>query len=160
MKAQIFKLANWLIMSVISLLGFSACSVIDNQTEMCMYGTPTVDYKAEGSVTDEDGNPVKGIEVKVALTDWKQETATANGGIVYSGKNGSFTTAEYDDEPLFSLTVTDVDGAENGGEFESQVIDLTKMKPVLDETNAKGWYRGVYVYNVQIQLTKKSANNE
>ena len=160
MKAQIFKLANWLIMSVISLLGFSACSVIGNQTEMCMYGTPTADYKAEGSVTDEDGNPVKGIEVKVALTDWKQETATANGGIVYSGKNGSFKTAEYDDEPLFSLTVTDVDGAENGGEFESQVIDLTKMKPVLDETNAKGWYRGVYVYNVQIQLTKKSANNE
>lgn len=158
MKAKLTNLVQWLIMAVISLLGFSACASSENQLEM--YGTPTADYKADGRVTDEDGNPVKGIEVKVALTDWKQETATANGGIVYSDKNGSFTTAEYDDEPFFSLTVTDVDGAENGGEFESQVIDLTKMKPVLDETNAKGWHRGVYVYNVQIQLTKKSANNE
>ena len=159
MKAQIFKLANWLIMSVISLLGFSACSIIGNQTEM--YGTPTSDYKANGCVTDEDGKPIKGIEVKVLLTDWRQESATANGGVVYSRMDGTFETIKYnDDERLYSLTITDVDGAENGGEFETKVIDLTKMKPNLDNTNAKGWYRGVYVYNVEIQLTKKAADNE
>ena len=158
MKAKLTNLVQWLIMAVISLLGFSACSKTDDKM-VCMYGTPTFDYQAEGYVADEEGNPIEGIQLKVTLGNTSNDSAEEK--ITYSDKDGKFVTPKYLDQMIFSLTAEDVDGAKNGGEFKTKEIDLTKMKPELDETNADNWYWGVNVYkNILIVMSKKTADKE
>ena len=163
MKAKITNFANWLLTSVISLLGFSACS--NGGGMMLMYGTPTFDYQADGRVVDEEGKPIEGIQVKITLGDeWssKIDGTQVDGGVIYSGKDGSFMTNKFANIKIYSLTATDVDGEKNGGEFETQEIKLT-MKPTLEEGSKKGdsWYMGVNKFeNIEIVMTEKAAEEE
>ena len=163
MKAKITNFANWLLASVISLLGFSACS--NGGGMMLMYGTPTFDYQADGRVIDEEGKPIEGIQVKVTLSDeWssKIDGTQVDGGVIYSGKDGSFMTKKFANIKIYSLTATDVDGEKNGGEFETQEIKLT-MRPTLEEGSKKGdsWYMGVNKFeNIEIVMTEKAAEEE
>ena len=155
MKAKLSNASQWILTVIISLLGFSGCS--KEEEMLCMYGSPTVDYKAEGCITDEAGNPIEGICVKVEIFD------NLNGSqikTVYSGGDGLFITPKYRNQHILSLTATDVDGDKNGGEFNDKKINLQNMQPDQDKTNADGWYQGIRTYNVDIQLTKKSADNE
>ena len=162
MKAKITKFANWLLTAVISLLGFSAC---DNGGMMLMYGTPTFDYQADGRVVDEEGNPIEGIRVKVTLGNaWstKIDGTQVEGGVVYSGKDGSFTTKKFEDIEIYSLTAIDVDGEKNGGEFETQEIRVDLLKPTTEKGDRKGdWYFGVQKYeNIEIVMTEKVTQEE
>ena len=156
MKAKLSNATQWILTAIISLLGFSGCS--KEEEMLCMYGTPTADYKAEGVVTDEDGNPIEGIKVRVELQSYINNSTEKKA--VYSGDDGQFITPKYFNLEILSLTATDIDGDKNGGEFEEKVINLQDMTPLLDKTDADGWYRGVYNYKVDFKLTKKSADNE
>ena len=158
MKAKLSNASQWILTAIISLLGFSACSGSLSNEQPDMYGTPTADYKAEGSVTDEEGNPIEGIKVKVELRGYYNNSSETKS--VYSGGDGQFITPQYRDQEIISLTAIDIDGGNNGGEFEDKTINLQGIKPTLDKSNADGWYQGVKTYNVDIQLTKKSADNE
>ena len=162
MKAKITKFANWLLTAVLSLLGFSAC---DNGGMMLMYGTPTFDYQADGRVVDEEGTPIEGIRVKVTLGDeWstKIDGTQVEGGVVHSGKDGLFTTKKFEDIEIYSLTAIDVDGEENGGEFETQEIRVDTLKPTKEKGDRKGdWYFGVQKYeNIEIVMTEKVTQEE
>ena len=54
----------------LALLGFSCGSVDDNDDEiLLMYGSPYGTYEIKGSVTTEDGKPVKGAVVRVTNHD-------------------------------------------------------------------------------------------
>lgn len=156
MKAKLSNATQWILTAIISLLGFSGCS--KEEEMLCMYGTPTADYKAEGVVTDEDGNPIEGIKVRVELQSYINNSPEKRA--VYSGDDGQFITPKYFNLEILSLTATDIDGDKNGGEFEEKVINLQDMTPLLDKTDADGWYQGVYNYKVDFKLTKKSADNE
>ena len=59
MKAKLSNASQWILTAIISLLGFSGCS--KEEEIPLMHGSPTVDYKAEGCITDEAGNPIEGI---------------------------------------------------------------------------------------------------
>ena len=156
MKAKLSNATQWILTAIISLLGFSGCS--KEEEMLCMYGTPTADYKAEGVVTDEDGNPIEGIKVRVELQSYINNSTEKKA--VYSGDDGQFITPKYFNLEILSLTATDIDGDKNGGEFEDKTINLQGIKPTLDKSNADGWYQGVYNYKVDFKLTKKSADNE
>ena len=155
MKTKLSQLTQWLLTAVIALLGFSAC---EDKTDPLMYGSPTADYKAEGIVADEDGNPIEGIQIKAEMKSVL--TGDLDSQIVYSDDNGKYATEKHYEKRLLTLTVTDIDGEENGGEFEEMTINLQELKPVLDKTDADGWYIGVRNYKVDFKLTKKSADNE
>lgn len=155
MKEKMSNATQWILTAIISLLGFSGCS--KEEEMVCMYGSPTVDYKAEGCVTDEGGNPIEGICVKVEIYDHLSGSEIKT---VYSGEDGLFITPKYRNKKILSLTATDVDGNKNGGEFNEKKVDLQNMQPDKDKTNADGWYQGIRTYNVDIKLTKKSADNE
>ena len=162
MKAKITKFANWLLTAVLSLLGFSACS---DERMMYMYGTPYYDYQADGRVVDEEGTPIEGIQVKVTLgNEWstKIDGTQVEGGVVYSGKDGLFTTKKFEDIEIYSLTAIDVDGEENGGEFETQEIRVDTLKPTKEKGDRKGdWYFGVQKYeNIEIVMTEKVTQEE
>lgn len=159
MKTKLSQLTQWLLTTVIALLGFSACEdKTDPLDTPLMYGSPTADYKAEGIVADEDGNPIEGIQIKAEMKSVL--TGDLDSQIVYSDDNGKYATEKHYEKKLLTLTVTDIDGEENGGEFEGMTINLQELKPVLDKTDADGWYIGVCNYKVDFKLTKKSADNE
>ena len=159
MKNKLSQLTQWLLTAVIALLGFSACDDKNDPSDLpLMYGTPTADYKAEGVVTDEDGNHIKGIQIKAEMKSVL--TGDLDSQIVYSDDSGKYATEKHYEKKLLTLTVTDIDGEENGGEFEEMTINLQELKPVLDKTDADGWYIGVCNYKVDFKLTKKSADNE
>ena len=83
MKIRFLKLKDWLLMSVMGLFGLTACHstkeaaaqqpaddgddavVAPNpRNEMAlMYGVPTMDFVVKGRVINEQGNPVKGMQV-------------------------------------------------------------------------------------------------
>lgn len=76
-------------------------------TCVACYGVEPADYNPEfaasGRVCDKDGNPIKAIKVNI----------TSGGS--YTDDNGVF----YVQGTIGSITFTDVDGMENGGEFKS-----------------------------------------
>lgn len=159
MKTKLSQLTQWLLTAVIALLGFSACEDKTDPLDLpVMYGPLTADYKAEGVVADDDGNPIKGIQIKAEMKSVL--TGDLDSQIVYSDDNGKYATEKHYQKRLLTLTATDIDGEENGGEFEEMTINLQELKPVLDETDADSWYIGVYNYKVFFRLTKKSADNE
>ena len=133
MKQNIFiKILNSLLVA----LGFSTFF------SCCMYGTPNMDFKVSGKVTDDKANPIAGI--KVSYED-------RNGIVeIYSAKDGSFTAVGNGMDAR--LRLEDVDGPENGGEFVTKE-ELVKLEKVSD---GDGWYKGRFeAENVTIVLDKK-----
>ena len=82
-------------------------------TCVACYGTPYDEYRpyfrASGRVVDEAGNPIPGIEASLGANH------------AQSNDNGRFYVENLDYD---LLTLTDIDGEENGGEFESKEIEL------------------------------------
>lgn len=87
MKIKYLKLKNWLLVSLMSVLGFTACKsskpaatgdqkeseqseqiekkpIRDDRGQAAlMYGVPTMSYHVKGQVVNHQGKPVKGIQV-------------------------------------------------------------------------------------------------
>jgi putative lipoprotein (rSAM/lipoprotein system) len=153
MKTKLYKLTRWLCTLLLGVLGFTSCEKEDEIGDTpAAYGTPTADYIFEGVVTDQAGNPIKGIEVQIdgsfergTLRTLKHETAA----------DGTYFTNIYKECGFVrSITYTDVDGEENGGEFESLTIkpdDMEKLKL----RDGEGWYGGVFKLSAEVKLKNK-----
>lgn len=103
-----------LLLAAASLLGFAtAC---ENKRTVDMYGVPPphVGYKVKGKVTDKAGNPIPGIEVN----DKANKITSATGG------DGSYELSGAVWDRVMTLTFTDIDGPENGGEFVEKTVDI------------------------------------
>ena len=120
-----------LLLAAASLLGFAtAC---ENKRTVDMYGTPYFDYKVKGKVTDKEGAPVKGIEV--GSQDAGPVTSGSDGSYELSGREWSFRQT--------TLTFTDIDGPENGGEFTEKKVTVEFTEA--DRTGkGEGWYEGTF----------------
>ena len=68
------KLMTRLLSSALVALGFTAC---DNETTDDVYpleyGSPSVDYRVKGIVTDEAGNPIENIKWKLRQQKRRKE---------------------------------------------------------------------------------------
>lgn len=131
-----------LLLAAASLLGFAtAC---ENKETPVMYGTPYFDYKVKGKVTDKEGAPVKGIEV-----------GSQDAGPVTSGSDGSYELSGREWSGRTTLTFTDIDGPENGGEFAEKKVTVEFTEA--DRTGkGKGWYEGAFSRSgVDATLEKK-----
>ena len=141
---------------LLGILGFSACtegenSITDEKKNgiddiPCMYGTPTIEYRVKGKVTDTEGSPIKGIVVSSA-------NDTGLGAV--TNEDGSFTTNKVSDMSIYgTLTFTDTDGEANGGDFATTSVKLENL-PAVKLTDGKGWYTGEYEVTADVKLTKK-----
>ena len=158
-----------LLSGALALLGFTGCSDINDAPDL--YGTPSVDYRVLGTVTDEEGKPLEGIQVvmdnpwivsyldeggkeilpKVNTTNMKILPDT-----VYTDKKGQFSGLKTMAGSLNKLTVEfrDIDGEANGGDFNSQQLaenDFEK-KQVQD---ADGWSTGEFELSKTVKLKRK-----
>lgn len=112
------------------------------------YGTPVVEFSVKGRVVDADSNPVPNIEVTWA--DMYGKTVTAEDGTFhYKNEDIGFEMNNV------VLTFTDVDGNENGGQFETEQVDIPLTRTDLGDDR---WDFGEFsASDVEIILDRKSA---
>lgn len=161
MKARNKSLIATLCSAILALLGFASCEKISG-TARDEYGCPTMDYKVMGTVSDEAGEPVKGIRVTFRATESIADDGTqryvkeshltdGKGRYAIGEQRKQYTWAE-------QLIVEDVDGEANGGLFVNDTIDLERaLYENLGKQYKKGdgWYQGGYEVNVDVTLKKE-----
>lgn len=180
MKIRFLKFKNWLLLSVLSALGFGACHSAKEvaqtpkdeppasrpRNEMAvMYGVPTVDYVVKGKVVDAKGKPVAGAHVVLLSNNIDATADTIYGDSEYvtrfvrnasdtTDANGAFEVrmqdAPHDTERLI---VRDIDGAANGN-YENELQEVQFDLKNLNGTR-NGWYLGSAENNVTVRLKDK-----
>ena len=150
MKNAVKHIWKYLATGILGLLGFASCGkkLVDIAV---MYGQPHADFQAMGTVSDEDGNPIKGIRVSVRLNyaPWSQEMETT----LYTGDKGDYHfVGEFFTAPTVTISFEDVDGEENGGEFASAEVSPEVVR-IMD--GDKKWYEGAFEVRADVQLKKK-----
>lgn len=151
MKQKVTNLVEYLIGGLLALLGFSSCDLIDPK---CEYGCPNADYKVLGTVTDEAGNPLKGIQV--AKEEIKEGDEFPIRDTVYTDESGKYTFAAngFPIERTVNVTFNDIDGDTNGGEFESKTVKGAAYEQIKKGSGA--WYEGEFSATVNAELRKKA----
>lgn len=115
----------------------------------CMYGTPIVEFSVKGRVLDADANPIPNIEVTWAGNTYGKAVTSEDGTFEYRNEDVGFEMNDV------TLTFTDVDGEENGGDFETEEVQvpLTQIDP-----GDGNWDNGEYsATDVVVVLDRKSA---
>ena len=137
--------------AILGLLGFASCEKAGEEPTLQMYGMPYAQFKALGSVSDETGNPVEGI--RVAIRQTLQDTHEYLDDTVYTDSKGAYLLEReiYGKTDSARIVFEDVDGPENGGEFEQ-----TEAKPEVVMTKREsGWFRGNFEVKADVVLKKK-----
>ena len=145
---------------LLTMLGFSSMVGCDGGINPVpdMYGTPLADYEIKGKVLDADGDPIKGIKVEV-------QTYVAGPEPIPIIRKFSLDDGTYDASvqtfPVSKLRLVaqDIDGAENGGEFEEKTVELDFSK--IEYTGDKdAWYSGKKSLEQDVVLEEKVSDEE
>ena len=149
MKPESMNIVNRILVAVLALLGFSACG--ENGGGYVEYGTPYAIYRINGTVTDTDNVPVKGIKVDVIVkSDSGDEEHVLD--TKYTDENGAFTS----DAGLFNeVSFSDIDGEDNGGSFRPVRLNVKDMKKTQIEMGDGHWYNGSFAYTADVRLEKE-----
>ena len=151
MKNLINKLIRLLCVSVIGMLGFSSCEEHSDE-----YGTPITTFRYWGTVTDEAGNPIEGINVIMSgnilgMPNVKLKTES----YMFDEETCVFYTGIFSssDTHIETIDFVDVDGEENGGDFQSVTITPQDMvESRIDDMPPRGTLKE---YKATIKLKKK-----
>ena len=162
------KKKRWNVESLLSgalaLLGFAGCSNINDAPDL--YGTPSVDYKVIGTVTDEQGKPLKDIQVIVKNPNgWSYyDDNTSRESLppqvipdtLYTDKDGKFTSNNVHAISVskFTVEIQDIDGEANGGEFLQKQLTKNDFNEKRIK-KGKGFNKGEYEYSKTVQLKRK-----
>ena len=154
-EMKVKRLLKSLTAAVLGLLGFASCEkALDahgNGEILCMYGQPYAEFKALGTVKNEAGKPVEGIRVAVRQTlrghsEYVDDTVYTDSKGAYLLSNHPFNGPDY-----VRIVFEDVDGTENGGEFEQ-----AEAKPDIKQTkDGSGWFTGAYEVKADVVMKKK-----
>lgn len=125
---------------MLSLLGFGAvsCEGLNGGGNLDAYGVPFREYQMSARVVDAEGKPIPGIKVSHGVS---QDNPKSFEYVTITDSDGFFSG--YVDEGSTYLCFEDVDGEENGGEFETKYVEVT------EEHTISGWLGDVV-------LTEKS----
>ena len=106
------------------------------------YGSPYASYEVKGKVTDQQGEPIQGIQVTCDALYMEP---------VFTESDGSY--ALYGDgfpREKIQVTFEDVDGEENGGLFAARSVSAETRQVQDGEGN---WDFGVYEAEVNAELS-------
>ena len=162
-KKTIIRGINWILASIISMLGFVGCEKVGVEE----YGTPHADYTIKGAVVDKTtGKPITGIRVGYSPKYW----AIAEYGVIptpYTPKahvltdakgefklTSQFDVGEYqlvNGNPILPVYIEDIDGEENGL-FQSEYLQVDFIDAE-HSGKPKGWHDGEYTVTVNVELT-------
>lgn len=144
------KLITQSLSALLSLLGFSGCSGFG--FGLCEYGTPTTDYQIRGTVTSNDGSPIKDIRVTIAQSEWDRQDT------LYTDQDGKFASQILKDWYIGDQTVRfhDIDGEANGGKFKPDTLPVRNLDSKRIKKGDGDWYQGLYELKADIALSKES----
>lgn len=144
------KLITQSLSTLLSLLGFSGCSNFGFGT--CEYGTPTTDYQIRGTVTSDDGSPIKDIRVTIAQPERDRQDT------LYTDQDGKFASKILKDWYIEDQTVRfhDIDGEANGGKFKPDTLSVRNLDSKRIKKGDGDWYQGLYELKADIALSKES----
>lgn len=129
------------------MLGFAAIGGCgDDYIGKAEYGCPHADFEAKGRVTDEDGNPIKGIAVRGS---WYPEAVTD-----HDGKFEIDTDELITDGKTVPFMFVDIDGADNGGYFETVKTDVDVVR-VSEPDKDDDWDLGDYAAAEYVDVVMK-----
>lgn len=139
--------------ALLGFTGITSCNQPQVGDQLVEYGCPNADYKVLGTVKDSDGKPIKGIQV---VTEETFRDKSVLRDTTYSDANGTFSLQKSDFplERTLNVIFNDVDGVENGGEFESKTVSEVKYT---QDKKGSGWYHGSFTAEVNTQLDKKAS---
>lgn len=148
---------TWLLGGLLALLGFQSCNILN--FGMCMYGQPHADFTVKGTVSDEDGKPVEGIKTVVdAYRNSGGKSYLEFTDTLYTDKSGKIesktTTLFSGNDMNVYVTLTDVDGELNGGDFAENVIEKVPVVQVKEGDNS--WYNGGFESEFEAVMKKKA----
>ena len=159
MKQRINNWTKMLYGFLMTILGFSGCEHIFVTT--VEYGMPYAEFKVVGEVKSTEGNPIKGIRVIVNprkdksddVAKWYQDT-------LYTDANGKFTKdiLKYTWPDGLSdavISFDDVDGPENGGEFESTSLQASNFTVEQLKKGDGKWNEGDYLVTANATMSPK-----
>lgn len=159
MKKKWYRIANSSLSALLVLLGFEACTGMENSGEE--YGTPTVDFHVVGQVTDAEGKPIEGIRVTTRgyydFNDGTMEQTT------YTDKEGRYATKEVKSigiDPGMKVVFEDVDGEANGGLFAADSISSDAMAKEKVKKGDGNWYEGGYELTANAKLKPEVLDHE
>ena len=140
-------------------LGLLGVAMVDSCIAKAEYGCPHSDFKAKGVVTDEAGNGIQGIRVVISA---EYPNPNYVGGPItdtlWTNHVGEYATGEsyihdgFANKDSVKLEFEDVDGKENGGEFQNVTIEVPVFKVKDGDGN---WYMGAYEAGANVTMLKK-----
>ena len=160
MKTKVKSIFRLLASAVLGLLGFASCDWLG--IGATMYGEPHADFKAIGTVKDNTGKPIEGIQVAVKQHRHYENTPNViydqndwfESDTVFTDSNGSYelTRSVFDAPNDVTVVFEDIDGDANGGEFEK-----AEATPEVKRTKKgdKSWYGGAFETRADVVLKKK-----
>lgn len=125
------------ITGLLSLAAFCACSAEYDME------APAIMGNIHGIVTDSDGMPLNHIRVTLDYGDDTQKMT------VYTSLKGEFIADMDPSADNLILKLEDIDGEENGGQFETLTDQITIMEDDLSDRDA--------VINLEYRLTRATA---
>ena len=138
--------------AILSLLGFTGCeSILDIVEPRAEYGMPHANYQIVGTVTEEEtGNPVEGIKVTFKVLDSPRATFITD-------KNGKIDESliEWPEGENLKFIFEDIDGPENGGQFQKDSLERKDFQVEFKEDKLSGWHRGDYNISFEAKLKKQ-----
>ena len=168
------KRRRWTMEQILSgalaLLGFAGCNT--SKEIRVLYGTPSVDYRVTGKITEKQGNPLKNVQLVIThplgrryvnekgeeINDKRDpNTGKILPDTLYTDKKGKFTGHQVNGFSFNQTTIDiqDIDGTENGGLYNEERVLISNF----DKKQTKkqnGFYQGEFEFTRKIQLTKRN----
>lgn len=156
MKHRINNWAKLLYGFLMTILGFSGCEgLYDTRVE---YGQPHAEFKIVGEVKSQAGKPLKGIRVVVRPTieEWglhQSDTLFTDAEGKYSKDRLSYDWPDELKDAVISFE--DIDGPENGGEFETVKLKSGEFSVKQVKKGSGNWDHGDYLITADASMNPK-----
>ena len=150
------KRTFWQMMLAASGLTFTACPVA--------YGAPWAEYSVKGRVVDPEGTPIASIAVSFDYCPFDGDhadelLASGYSPDAWTDTEGRFHIRREESFAENILCLHDVDGPQNGGEFEAQRVEINFVQT--GKGSGKGWYEGSFeAHDIEVVMMPKRAEDE
>ena len=139
----VLRFRRLLLAALAGLLGVNVTSCAKYGSLEAEYGCPEADFDISGHVTDREGNPIEGIEVKHL---YRADTTDADGNYHITNYSG------FPDRELH-INFIDADGDEHGAYRDTTVTVKVNYS---EYRGGSGWYEGTLTKELDVTLEEKA----
>ena len=158
MKQRINNWTKLLYGFLMTILGFSGCNIIEfGRVE---YGQPNAEFKIAGEVKSQDGTPLKGIRVTIDPQPSNPDHSRYSSDTLFTDADGKYSKDRLkygwpDELKEAEISFEDIDGPENGGEFETVILKSGEFSVKQIKKGSGNWYEGAYRITANATMSPK-----